>query len=130
MGVHAGFPSSDFLAESFDCVVSNEALHHLPDLWKAIALGNVHRSLKPGGRFFPGDVIFSCGAGEIESKVDMWIDGYKAVDEKLHLEATGHMQKEYSTFSWIIEGMLARAGFPYRVIAGSNNFMAYLCAGE
>jgi hypothetical protein len=98
-------------------------------IWKAIALGNVHRSLKPGGRFFRATSSSRAASGNIESKVDMWIDGYKAVDEKLHLEATGHMQRNIPPFPGSSKGCL-RAGFPYRVIAGSNNFMAYLCAGE
>lgn len=128
--VHAGFLTFDFPGIEFDCVVSNAALHHLPDLWKAVALGRVHRSLKPGGRFFLGDVIFSWGIGEMESRVNAWIDGYKTIDEELRCEAMGHLKEEYSTFSWIIEGMLGRTGFRYRLLAESNNFMAYLCTRE
>lgn len=127
---HAGFLSFDFPKESFDCVVSNASLHHLPDFWKAIAIDRVHGSLKPKGVFFLGDVVFSCGVEEIESKVNAWIEGYTTIDEELHREARGHIKEEYSTYSWIIEGMLERAGFRYRILAESNNFMAYLCTRE
>lgn len=128
--VHAGFLSCDFHGIKFDGIVSNAALHHLPDLWKAVALGRVYGSLKPGGRFFLGDVVFSCGIGEIEPRAKAWIDGYEAIDKELHREAAEHLKKEYSTFSWVLEGMLDRAGFGYRILADSNNFMAYLCTRD
>lgn len=41
-----------------DVVVSNYCLHHLDDNGKRRALSEVHRVLKPGGRFVFGDMMF------------------------------------------------------------------------
>jgi putative AdoMet-dependent methyltransferase len=125
--LHYGFLTSDFPDEYFDCIVSNAALHHLPDFWKAMAFRNIYRMLKPGGKFILGDVIFSCSIDETESRVRDWISSFEKVDKDFCSESAMHIKKEYSTFSWIIEGMLERTGFQYSVINDSNNFMVYLC---
>jgi ubiquinone/menaquinone biosynthesis C-methylase UbiE len=124
---HSGFLSTDFPDAHFDCIFTNAAMHHLPDFWKALALRNIHRMLKPGGKFILGDVIFSCAIDETEAKVQDWIEGVKKVDDEFDDESAGHIKKEYSTFSWIIEGMLDRTGFDHKIVIDSNNFIVYLC---
>jgi SAM-dependent methyltransferase len=47
--VHAGFLSYEHQGRLPDAVFTRNALHHLPDLWKAIALERVARLLQPGG---------------------------------------------------------------------------------
>ncbi len=37
--------------QEFDAVFSNAALHWIPEADQALALANIHRALKPGGRF-------------------------------------------------------------------------------
>ena len=122
-----GFLSFDFPGMQFDCAVSNLALHHLPDLWKMIALSNIYRSLKSKGKFLLGDIIFSCGIDEIETRIDELINYSMKINTDFHLGTITHVKEEYSTFSWIMEGMFERAGFSYRAVADNNNFMAYLC---
>lgn len=46
---------SDFPAESFDAVVSNFALHHLPHPDKQRCAAEAFRVLRPGGRFINSD---------------------------------------------------------------------------
>jgi len=61
---HAGFLTYGHTGEPFDVVVSQLALHHLPDFWKMIALKRIYQLLKNGGTFYLGDVVFSFPIGE------------------------------------------------------------------
>jgi len=125
--INRGFLTIDLPAGSFDCVVSNATLHHLPDFWKMAALINVHGLLKSGGRFLLGDVVFSCAPGELESGVESWLEGSRKMGDEFYGEAVTHVKMEHSTFSWIIEGMLERAGFNWRMVHEADSFMVYLC---
>lgn len=49
---------------SVDLVVSNYCLHHLSDADKLRALAEVHRVLRPGGRFVFGDMMFAIGVSD------------------------------------------------------------------
>src|SRR6201995_70174 len=44
----AGLLSFAYQPSSYDLVVSEFALHHLPDFWKAVALARIFGALKPG----------------------------------------------------------------------------------
>src|ERR1700722_15317726 len=44
----AGLLSFAYEPSSYDLVVSEFALHHLPDFWKAVALSRIYGALKPG----------------------------------------------------------------------------------
>ncbi len=122
-----GFLSFDFPGVVFDRVISNAALHHLPDFWKAVAIKRIYDALKSEGSFFLGDVVFSWPVEEADERVGSWLDGMRRVDAGLYSEAATHIRSEYSTFSWILEGLLGRAGFGYRKLIDRDNFIAYLC---
>lgn len=51
-----------------DVVVSNYCLHHLDELGKAQALGEVHRVLRPGGRFVFGDMMFTVSLADARDR--------------------------------------------------------------
>src|ERR1044071_4276186 len=53
----AGLLSFSYQAESYDLIVSEFTLHHLPDFWKAVAMSRIHRALKPGGSFYLRDIV-------------------------------------------------------------------------
>ncbi len=57
--VTASAVSLPLVDASADLVVSNYCLHHLHDAEKARALHEVHRVLRPGGRFVLGDMMFA-----------------------------------------------------------------------
>lgn len=122
---HAGFLSMDFPSGHFDGVVSTACLHHLPDLWKIVALENVCRILRPQGQFVLGDVVFSIRAGQAAREFGDFVSG---LPEAIRPNAAQHVAKEYSTLDWIMEGLLQRAGFE---VLGADripaSFMIYLC---
>jgi putative AdoMet-dependent methyltransferase len=125
---HAGFLTSSSAPATFDAAVSVAALHHLPDLWKAIALQNVHRALKPGGRLVLGDVVFSWDGSNHPACFDAFVD---SCPEAMRREAARHIAEEYSTLRWIMEGLLVRAGFRIlRVAAHGAALVHYLCEAE
>jgi SAM-dependent methyltransferase len=41
-------------------VYSRNALHHLPDVWKAVALRRIADMLRPGGAFVLRDTVYAC----------------------------------------------------------------------
>ncbi|RZI38937.1 class I SAM-dependent methyltransferase, partial [Herbaspirillum sp. HC18] len=48
----AGLLSFAYRPESYDLIVSEFTLHHLPDFWKAVAMSRIYRALKPGASFY------------------------------------------------------------------------------
>ncbi len=123
--VHAGFLTFPHEAATFDAAVSVAALHHLPDLWKAVALQNLHRALKPGGRLVLRDVVFAWSGDDHAAAFDRFVADCPAGMAK---EAARHIAQELSTVDWIMAGLLERAGF--RILRSVSNPAAlvhYLC---
>ena len=54
----AGLLSFAYQPNSYDLIVSEFALHHLPDFWKAVALSRIFNALKPGANFYLRDIVF------------------------------------------------------------------------
>jgi putative AdoMet-dependent methyltransferase len=111
----------------FDAVHTSLALHHLPDFWKQQALARLAGMLKPGGKLHLMDVVFqedNCAAN-----IEAWIaamttKGGAEVGESIR----AHVAKEYSTFTWILEGLLARADFRIDHAEHSGGVLAhYYC---
>lgn len=124
---HSGFLTMDLPAGHFDAVVSGAALHHLPDAWKLVALRHIAQVLKTGGLFILRDVVFAPHNGEAPE--DCFARFIGSFNEMIRPGAIGHVQKEYSTYDWIMEGLLVRAGF--RILSAepcSEGFMSYHCS--
>jgi ubiquinone/menaquinone biosynthesis C-methylase UbiE len=110
---HGGFLSYRHAAAPVDVVVTRYALHHLSDFWKMAGLLRVAEMMKPGGCLYLEDVVFSFTPTAYQAEIEAWIgrvarapgEGFTAQD----FEA--HVREEHSTFGWILEGMLTRAGF-------------------
>lgn len=126
---HAGFLTYEHKGKPFDAVVSQIALHHLPDFWKLIALKNIHRMLKNGGKFYLRDIVFSFNPDNYQSFFDQWIDGLRReAGEEMALDTEISIKDEYYTLDWIMEGLLIRAGFDIIEKDYADGFMAvYLC---
>lgn len=128
--VQAGFLSYEHQGEPVDFIVTQFAFHHLPDFWKAIALRDMRGLLKTGGKLYLRDVIYSFDIDNAHQAIEAWFDD-KASDTGdgfSRTEYEAHVREEFSTFNWIIEGLLARAGF---AIEESNDtaptYATYLC---
>ncbi len=109
---HAGFLSYEHPAGSVDVVTSRSVLHQLPDAWKQVALNKVAAMLRPGGIFYLWDAMWSFEAKETLTQLPAWISTMaKPEGEGFTKEMfETHVREEFSTFSWILEGMIERAG--------------------
>ncbi|MEZ5923039.1 MAG: class I SAM-dependent methyltransferase [Hyphomicrobiaceae bacterium] len=108
---HASFLSLDLAPASIDLVTSKFALHHLPDLWKGVALTRLRDLLKPGGRLFIRDVVLNCQPDELPAVAEAWIAWMGANTGYTRAETATHLREEHSTYGWIMERLIAEAGF-------------------
>jgi ubiquinone/menaquinone biosynthesis C-methylase UbiE len=129
--VQAGFLTYEHQGEPADFVYSRNALHHLPDFWKAVAVQRVAAMLKPRGILRLRDLIFSFGLGETEERIETWLAGASTQPGVgwTRAELEEHLRQEYSTFSWLMEPMLEQAGFEIRSAeyGSSGIYAAYTC---
>lgn len=124
-----GFLTYDHRAEPVDAISTVAALHHLPDFWKLIGLRRLASMLKPEGRLFLFDVVFSFDIDEYECGIKRFIR--KATGQmgpSGQSESETHVREEYSTCDWIMKGLLERAGFSVESTDYRDEFLAaYLC---
>src|ERR1700760_5070898 len=107
----AGLLSFAYRPNSYDLIVSEFTLHHLPDFWKAVAMSRIFGALKPGANFYLRDIVFVSTPDGTERDVDQWADfSIKNHDFERDSVVT-HMRDEYSTFGWVMERMLTEGGF-------------------
>ncbi len=110
--INAGFLTYSHKDEPADLLITKMAFHHLPDFWKQVALFKMNRMLKNGGILYIFDVVFNFDAMEYETKINDWISGLELkAGEKFKEDIETHIKNEYSTFNWILEGMIQKAGF-------------------
>jgi 2-polyprenyl-3-methyl-5-hydroxy-6-metoxy-1,4-benzoquinol methylase len=107
----AGLLSFAYQPESYDLIVSEFALHHLPDFWKAVAMSRIFAALKPGANFYLRDIVFVSVPDGTERDVDEWAEFSIKNHDFDRDSVVTHMRDEYSTFGWVIERMLLDAGF-------------------
>ena len=126
---HGGFLTYKHAAEPVDAVVSTAVLHHLPDFWKYLGLLQVHHLLKPGGKFYLFDIVFPGTEKDIRTPIERWIKIMKEkVGGEFAAEVETHIRDEHSTYDWIMEGLLARAGFRIDQMEPGDGFgTTYLC---
>ncbi|MEA4862604.1 Ubiquinone/menaquinone biosynthesis C-methyltransferase UbiE [bioreactor metagenome] len=105
---------------SLDAVVSGLAFHHLPDVWKMVALKRIFSALKPGGRFALLDVVFTDCTDEYFAKI-------VASGASSRSNVARHIAQELSTFDWILEEMFTRAGFVIESKSYENDYIATYC---
>ncbi|MBP7052605.1 MAG: methyltransferase domain-containing protein [Phycisphaerae bacterium] len=124
-----GFLTYEHRAEPADGIVSTVALHHLPDFWKCVGLHRLAQMLKPGGRLYLFDVVFSFEIERYETAIAQFISTMsESMGPTGRAEPETHVCDEYSTCHWIMEGMLERAGLKIDTITYMNEFLAgYLC---
>src|SRR5438874_7576169 len=107
----AGLLSFAYQPNSYDLIVSEFTLHHLPDFWKAVALSRIYNALKPGANFYLRDIVFVGMPDGVERDVEGWADFSIKNHGFERASVVTHMRDEYSTFGWVIERMLIDVGF-------------------
>ena len=103
--VHAGQPA--------DVVFTRNVLHQLPDFWKGVALGRLADAILTGGLLWLKDLAYAFEPFEADRVLRAWFatalddpaKGYTAAD------FAAHVRTEHSTFTWLLEPLLAHAGF-------------------
>jgi ubiquinone/menaquinone biosynthesis C-methylase UbiE len=127
--VQAGFLTYEHPAGMADFVYTRNALHHLPDFWKAVALARIAAMLRPRGILRLRDLVFSFAPVDATSVVEAWLASAPATGDAgwTREELETHLREEHSTFSWLLEPMLERCGFEVTSVShgSSKVFSAY-----
>jgi SAM-dependent methyltransferase len=129
--VRAGFLSYEHVGKAADAVYSRNALHHLPDIWKAVALRRVADLLRLGGVFVLRDITYACDPAELDAVLESWFEA--APSDPSHgwtrTELEAHVRNEHSTFTWLLKPMLERAGFRIHEVwhSDSRTYAQYVC---
>jgi SAM-dependent methyltransferase len=129
--VDAGFLTYERQGQPADFACSRNALHHLPDFSKGVALHRVAALLEAGGVFVLRDIVYSFEPGEADAVLDAWYaaaagdsaDGWTADELRVHVEA------EHSTYAYLLEALLEHAGFEIRDrwYSDSRTYARYVC---
>jgi SAM-dependent methyltransferase len=128
--VEAGFLTYEHKGAPPSLVHSRNALHHLPDSEKALALSRIARLLDSGGSFILRDLVWSFPRDRADEVLARWFAA--AADDPAtgwtRVELEEHVQTEHSPWSDDLERMLEAAGFAiverdYR----SPTFADYVC---
>jgi SAM-dependent methyltransferase len=130
--IESGFLTYEHRGEPADVVYSRFALHHLPDFWQAIALRRIADMLRPGGVLRLSDVVYSFEPADAERYIEAWITETISADVEYgwtRAEVAEHVRDENSTFTWLLEPMIERAGFEIAEATYSTSRMLaqYLC---
>ncbi len=111
-----------------EAVVTQFALHHLPDFWKWAAFRRMAAMLEPGGKLFLNDVVFSFPVSEYPARCERWIE---SLPPDTRENAIGHLSGEYSSPVWLIRELLERSGFRIERAWTETPFIgAFLCLRE
>ncbi|HEV8063683.1 MAG TPA: class I SAM-dependent methyltransferase [Acidimicrobiales bacterium] len=96
-----------------DFVYCRNALHQLPDFWKVTALDRIAAMLPAGGALRLVDLVFDAEPADLGDVVAAWLEGaaVDAVAGYTRADFAVHLRTEFSTFRWLLEPMLSRAGF-------------------
>jgi putative AdoMet-dependent methyltransferase len=126
---HDGLLTYEHRGEPADAAVCVAVLHHLPDFWKQVALTRCCGMLKPGGRLFLFDIVFPSDTDCLQREIERWINSVETLaDARLAQEAIIHVKNEFSTYDWIMEGLIKRSGFDISSADYSNGVQAaYVC---
>jgi ubiquinone/menaquinone biosynthesis C-methylase UbiE len=128
--VQAGFLSYQHAGPPADAVYTRNALHQLPDFWKAVALDRIGRMLRPGGVLRLHDLIYDFQPSQADTVFQRWLDN--AADDPAQgytrADFAEHIRTEHSTFRWLLEPMLAATGFEIVTADFSGSvYGAYTC---
>lgn len=127
---HAGFLSYQHDGSKAAALTSSFSFHHLPDFWKGIALRRMRGMLAAGGKLFIRDVVLQEGQ-PMEAIAGFIAKQGSLGGDFLRKDAQGHFREEFSTYDWVMRGLLERSGFRIQDEAFFDGVIAeYLCVKE
>jgi SAM-dependent methyltransferase len=111
--VEAGFLTYEHVGDPPQLVHSRNALHHLPEFWKGVALTRIRDLLAPGGVLVLRDLVYDFEPAEADRQVEEWLAGAAPTPAEgwTRSELETHVRDEHSTFAWLQEALLEHAGF-------------------
>jgi hypothetical protein len=133
-GLRAGrLPQLKHEGAAPDFIYTRNALHHLPDFWKGTALTRIAALLPRDGIFQLRDLVFSFDRPQVEGGLANWLQTAAANrpgDVWTRTELERHLRDEHSTFTWLLEPMIERAGFDILTAdyEPAGAYTNYLCA--
>lgn len=123
-----GFLSGFRPGHHVDGIVTQLALHHLPDYWKARALDTAVKNLRPGGRLYLRDVVFPSTIENHDLFFQKAIDEIRVcAGEEAAEQTIQHIKTEFSTLDWILEGLIVRSGLKIVETDSTGFLSAYVC---
>lgn len=130
--VLAGHLTYEHRGAPVDVIYSRYALHHLPDFWKAVALSRMAHMLRPGGVLRLWDAVYNFQPQEWRQRLEAWMNELPVTTADngwVRADIAEHIRDEHSTFTWLLEPMLERAGFrvAHADYSPSGVFAQYLC---
>jgi ubiquinone/menaquinone biosynthesis C-methylase UbiE len=127
--IQGSFLTYKHTGEPVDAVITQIALHHLPDFWKQVALQRIYTVLKESGKLYIRDVVYSFRIEEYEEKINKWISDVQSVaGDEIGSDIQSHIREEYSTFDWIMRGIIEKAGFTIENSKAQSDFIStYVC---
>ena len=94
----------------------------------------MRRMLRRGGALRLWDVVYSFEPDEAEERLEAWCatGGDGIVGEWSRAELEEHVRDEHSTFTWLLEPMIHRAGFAIEAVVLSEDgiFAQYLLRAQ
>ena len=121
--VKSGFLTFQSELMSFDYIISNAVLHHLPDFWKLVALQNVRKYLNRDGIFYLSDVVLSFIPDDYEDEINSFLSKLEnQTDNEFVKDGILHFKEEFSTYDWILDSIIERAGFRIKDKIRKDNF--------
>ncbi|OFX84031.1 MAG: hypothetical protein A2W99_03410 [Bacteroidetes bacterium GWF2_33_16] len=126
---HSGFLNFEIIPNYFDAIITQLALHHLPDFWKSVAINRMVKTLKPGGKLFLLDSLFSFECASYEEVINRNIEQAKnKMGLRIANEIAVNIKDEYPTYNWIIEGLFIKNGLKIiRKTRHTELMSSYLC---
>lgn len=115
----AGFLTYEHAGPPVDIIVTTFAFHHLPDFWKGISLQRFGAMLKQGGLLYMHDVIIEehpkGHKPNAMENITRFIDELaKKGGQTMKEDVEKHFKDEFSTYDWVMDGLLTRSGFSIR----------------
>ena len=128
--MQAGFLSYQHPGPPVDGVYTRNALHQLPDFWKAMALHRIARMMRPGGVLRLRDLIYDFRPSQAAGVFRGWLDhaATDPADGYTSADYAEHIRTEFSTYRWLLEPVIAEAGFEIMTTDFSGKlYGAYTC---